>query len=58
MPVYPTTTVIVCLTILLSPLPPILSSELIDTLNATNHVRALLTAKFLLDSAFDAHENA
>ena len=37
---------------------PILGSELIDNLNATNHVRTLLTDIFLLDSAFDAHENA
>ena len=37
---------------------PILSSELIDNLNATNHIRTLLTDIFLLDSAFDAHENA
>jgi hypothetical protein len=37
---------------------PILSSELIDNLNATNHIRTLLTDIFLLDSAFDAHDNA
>lgn len=37
---------------------PALSSELIDNLNATNHVRTLLTDVFLLDSAFGAHENA
>jgi hypothetical protein len=37
---------------------PILSSELIDNLNATNHIRTLLTDIFLLDSAFDAHQNA
>jgi hypothetical protein len=37
---------------------PILGSELIDNLNATNHVRTLLTDIFLLDSAFDAHDKA
>ncbi len=37
---------------------PALSSELIDNLNATNHVRTLLTDVFLLDSAFGAHESA
>ena len=37
---------------------PVLSSELIDNLNATNHVRTLLTDVFLLDSAFGAHESA
>ncbi len=37
---------------------PILSSELIDNLNATNHVRTLLTDVFLLDSAFGAHDSA
>jgi ElaB/YqjD/DUF883 family membrane-anchored ribosome-binding protein len=34
---------------------PVLGSELIDNLNATSHVRALLTDVFLLDSALDAH---
>ena len=34
---------------------PFLSSELIDNLNATNHVRTLLTDVFLLDSALDAN---
>ena len=34
---------------------PGLGSELIDNLNATSHVRALLTDVFLLDSALDAH---
>jgi hypothetical protein len=37
---------------------PILSSELIDNLNATNHVRTLLTDVFLLDSALDANAGA
>lgn len=37
---------------------PILGSELIDNLNATNHIRTLLTDIFLLDSAFDAHDKA
>lgn len=37
---------------------PVLSSELIDNLNATNHVRTLLTDIFLLDSAFNAHHGA
>jgi hypothetical protein len=34
---------------------PILGSELIDNLNATNHMRTLLTDIFLLDSALSAH---
>ena len=34
---------------------PVLGSELIDNLNATSHIRALLTDVFLLDSALDAH---
>ena len=34
---------------------PVLGSELIDNLNATSHVRALLTDVYLLDSALDAH---
>jgi hypothetical protein len=37
---------------------PILSSELIDNLNATNHVRTLLTDVFLLDSALEANLGA
>ncbi|MBT4118011.1 MAG: hypothetical protein HOB64_16570, partial [Rhodospirillaceae bacterium] len=37
---------------------PFLSSELIDNLNATNHVRTLLTDVFLLDSALDANAGA
>ncbi len=37
---------------------PVLNSELIDNLNATNHVRTLLTDVFLLDSAFGAHDSA
>lgn len=36
---------------------PVLGSELIDNLNATNHIRTLLTDIFLLDSAFEAHDN-
>ena len=35
---------------------PSLSSELIDNLNATNHIRTILTDIFLLDSAFEAHD--
>ena len=35
---------------------PNLNSELVDNLNATNHVRTILTDIFLLDSAFEAHE--
>ena len=31
------------------------SSQLIDNLNATSHIRALLTDVFLLDSALSAH---
>jgi len=34
---------------------PSLNSELIDNLNATNHVRTILTDIFLLDSAFEVH---
>jgi len=37
---------------------PLLSSELIDNLNATNHIRTVLTDIFLLDSALGAHKNA
>ena len=37
---------------------PVLSSELIDNLNATNQIRTLLMDIFLLDSALDAHEKA
>ena len=37
---------------------PILNSELIDNLNATNHIRTILTDIFLLDSALDAHEKS
>ena len=37
---------------------PILSSELIDNLNATTHVRTLLTDVFLLDLALDANASA
>tara|TARA_B100000315_G_C14578133_1_gene588997 strand:+ start:2090 stop:2488 length:399 start_codon:yes stop_codon:yes gene_type:complete len=37
---------------------PNLSSELVDNLNATNHIRTLLTDIFLLDSGFEAHEQA
>ncbi len=35
---------------------PNLSSESVDNLNATNHIRTILTDIFLLDSAFEAHE--
>ncbi len=35
---------------------PSLSSELIDNLNGTNHIRTILTDIFLLDSAFEAHD--
>ena len=34
---------------------PSVGSELIDNLNATNHIRTILTDVFLLDSAFSAH---
>ena len=37
---------------------PNLSSELVDNLNATNHIRTILTDVSLLDSAFEAHEQS
>ncbi len=35
---------------------PNLSSEAVDNLNATNHMRTVLTDLFLLDSGFESHK--
>ena len=37
---------------------PSMGSELVDNLNATNHIRTLLTDIFLLDSALSSHDPA
>ena len=36
---------------------PNLSSETVDNLNTTNHMRTVLTDLFLLDSAFQSHQS-
>lgn len=37
---------------------PSIGSELVDNLNATNHLRTILTDIFLLDSALSSHDSA